>query len=130
MSKTNNNVITKNYSGKFGNQVVFRNRFGKNIMVKPQKKSTVPRSPVQMENQHSFSQAVAYARSVNADPVLKAKYAKKVYPGRTVYNLAISYYMRGMSIDDIDIPTQMEDAGDKTARSIDNSRRHLQHLSL
>jgi hypothetical protein len=115
MSKTNNNVITKNYSGKFGDQVVFRNRFGRSIMAKPQKKSTVPRSIVQLENQHSFAHAVAYAKSVIADPALKAKYAKKVLPGRTVYNLAISYFMKGKSIDDIDIPTQTEDAGDKIA---------------
>jgi hypothetical protein len=56
--------------------------------------SGVKHSPLQELKQSLFKEAVAYAHSVNRDPKKKTAYAKKLKKGETVFNKAISEYMK------------------------------------
>jgi len=113
MSKTKNNVITKTYSGKLGDQVVFRNRYGLSIMaITPRKKKRVP-TPAQLAHQQLFFKATRYAKAILADPIRKAKYAIKAFNGRTVYTLGISDYLKPPVVNEIDVTNYSGKIGDK-----------------
>lgn len=48
----------------------------------------------QKKSNKLFAAAVAYAKSVIADPVRRKKYESKLPAGKTVYNAALSDYMK------------------------------------
>lgn len=113
MSKTKDNVITRNYRGKFGDQVVFRNRYGESIMAKPPKPITIPPTEAQLGIRKMFLKAVMYAKSIHTNPVLKAKYTEKAVNGKTVFTLAIADFMKPPVIDKIDTSGYKGAIGDK-----------------
>ena len=82
-----------------GDKVIVRSR--------PQKRK-VPvwkQSPRQRQTRSNFKEATAYAKMVTRqDPEKKAYYAKKakIIGVRSAYSAAISDYMRGVTIEDID----------------------------
>jgi hypothetical protein len=99
--KSKDNAITKNYRGKFANQGVFRVRGGVSFISKIPRKTDNPPSEQQLARRHKFSKAVQYARMVIADPEMTALYAKRVRKGKTVYNLAISDFMKKQAIGEL-----------------------------
>lgn len=55
--------------------------------------SKVKRTKKQKDNNSLFQDAVAYARSVLADPKKVKAYKAKLKPGKTVYHTALSEYL-------------------------------------
>lgn len=91
MALANDNVITRNMSGSFGKQVVFRNRNGKTIACKPPvfRKDLVA-TPVQVENRTKFRIAQAYAKKAIQNEAVKAAYQAIAKPGQAAFNVAFT----------------------------------------
>jgi hypothetical protein len=94
MARVGNNDITQHLSGKFGNQIVFKTYKYGTVMSRYPDMSGVKLSAKQKKSNALFAQAVAYAKSVIADPVKRKKYEAKLSPGKTVYNAALSDFMK------------------------------------
>ena len=92
-----NDPILKLLRGKLGKQLVFK-QYGDTIVVtKYPKFRKKKRSPAQKANTSLFAQAVAYAQTILRDPKKYAAYKRRVKKGKTVYNTAISNFMRNKS---------------------------------
>jgi hypothetical protein len=91
MSKANDNVITRNMSGSFGKQIVFRNRNGQTIACKPPvfRKDLVA-TPVQVENRTKFRVAQAYAKKAIKIDAVKQAYQAVAKPGQAAFNVAFT----------------------------------------
>ena len=113
MSKSNQNVITKTYSGKLGNQVVFRNRDGKSIMCAMPKPITKAPTEAQINVRNLFLKGSIYAKAMLADPTMKTKYAEKAINGKSAYNVALADYIKPPVVDNIDASAYTGATGDK-----------------
>lgn len=91
MALANDNVITRNMSGSFGKQIVFRNRNGKTIACKPPvfRKDLVA-TPVQVENRTKFRIAQAYAKNAIKIDAVKQAYQAMAKPGQAAFNVAFT----------------------------------------
>jgi len=113
MSITKNNVITKTYSGKFGDQVVFRNRYGKSIMAAPPKPSSNEPTENQLNARQKFMLASRYAKNILQDPDMLAAYTAKCHEGITPYVLALTDYLKPPFIKQIITTGYAGNPGDK-----------------
>ena len=88
MARVNYNVVTHGISGKVGDLLQFRQRYGKTIIAKiaakPSKTSTN-----QQEIRDKFKLATAWAKSALKTPELLEIYQKRAAAGVTPYNLAL-----------------------------------------
>lgn len=94
MAKTKNVLLTgfKVSKAVLENQFVVKTRMGQTFLAKnPDMSNVVPSAP-QLEEKSRFAAAVAYAREIVNDPVLKENY--KAHPGSTVYHSAIKDYLK------------------------------------
>ncbi|KIC94648.1 hypothetical protein [Flavihumibacter solisilvae] len=91
MSKANDNVITRNMSGMFGDQVVFRKRGRNTIACKPPvfNKGLEPTAN-QQEARMSFRLAQAYAKKAIKDSLVKQAYQAVASPEQSAFNVAFS----------------------------------------
>ncbi|MRG45534.1 hypothetical protein GFS24_10435 [Chitinophaga sp. SYP-B3965] len=96
------NIIMKGAQGKFGKEVVFRQRNGKTIMCKVPKPYP-PKTPTQVANQERFAKANAFAKAAIADPVKKAQYQKRANPGQSAYNVAFVDAFHGAAISEVSV---------------------------
>jgi len=94
MSKTNQNPLTKYYSGKFGNDFVLRNNKGKSTLAKLPKPIAVAPTVAQKNVTSKFRLAVNYGKRCIADPELTAFYLSKPEKGTSVYRLAMMDYLK------------------------------------
>jgi hypothetical protein len=102
MAIANDNVIMRFQRGKIGG-LIFR-VWGENTVVsKAPDYSKIPRSEAQKANSSRFKVATRYGRRVLNDPVAYAFYDKKRRRNQTVWNVAISDYMKRPEIADIDV---------------------------
>ena len=88
-----NKTLLENISGTLGKQLVFKQYKDKTVVTRYPDMSKVKPSKAQKEKRSVFAEAVAYARDINRNPVKKAKYAKKVQPGESVYHFALKEYL-------------------------------------
>jgi hypothetical protein len=80
--------------GRIGKELVYRKYENKIVVSRYPDRSKIVYTATQKARQGLFAAAVAYARSIVSDPVLKKAYAKKLKNGkRRVYNAAIKEYM-------------------------------------
>jgi len=93
MARVNNNALLKGISGSLGEVVVKQYSYGTVVSKKPDM-SGVRSSQLQEVKRNLFKEAVAFAQAINRDPKKKAEYAKNLKPGQTVFNAAVSEYMR------------------------------------
>ena len=85
--------------GKMGDVVFKRTPNGETIMTKRPDMSRVKWSPAQKAHRKRFQQAVAYAKTVMADPKIRAMYEKKAAKARKrPRDLAISDYFKGKDL--------------------------------
>jgi hypothetical protein len=95
MAIVTNNIAVEGLSGKMGN-LVFRQLNGKTIVqAAPVRKA--PYNKAQLKQQNRFKEAMAYARVLLADPIVKAKYKAKARAkggNLNAFNVAVSEYMR------------------------------------
>ncbi len=89
-----NNDLVMGSSGRFGDQLVYRQRGGKTIVARRPKKKTVPASEHQLKVQELFAEAVLYAKTVISDEAKKAVYQAKAKPYKSAYLLALSDFLR------------------------------------
>jgi hypothetical protein len=113
MSSTTENYLTKNYRGKFGNQMVYRNRGDVSIMAKPPKKSAKEPTAAQMEIRRKFKQAVRWAKEALLDPANLAIYSAKATGMMTPYVVAMSDYLKPPVVHMIDSSGYKGVAGDQ-----------------
>jgi hypothetical protein len=94
MARINQQSLLKGLKGQIGKQLVFK-QYGKKTVVSryPDMSKVVP-SELQKEQRSCFAEAVAYAKTINNDPVMKAKYAKKLRKGKSVFQYAIQEYLK------------------------------------
>jgi hypothetical protein len=100
MASSKHNVIVHGLSGKVGDLVVFRQRFGKTLVGK------IPFNSGKLsENQQAvrekFLKAVAWAKAAVADPDLKTLYSLRANGGVTAFNLAIGDFFTAPEIAEI-----------------------------
>jgi hypothetical protein len=92
MARATRNLLTADLRGAIGKQVVFRVRNGKTFASKYPDMSGVKPSKKQLKEKGRFAKAVAFAQSIISDPAKKAAY--KVKKGQSVFNAAVSDYMK------------------------------------
>jgi hypothetical protein len=63
---------------------------------------TKPQTEAQLEHQQHFREAVIYAKTAMADPVMKGAYDAAVKSGESGFNLAIADFLRGPEILEVD----------------------------
>ena len=94
MANANENLILKNVRGQIGKQFIVKQYRGKTILTAypnmPKDKPTA----LQLLYRKRFADAMKYANSIKADPVLNALYETKVKPGQKVVNYAIAEYLQ------------------------------------
>ena len=93
MARLGKNNILRDISGQIGKQLVFKNYGDRTVITQYPDMSRVKPSRKQKSNRNLFKEAVAYAKTINCNPALKNKYAKKVKPGESVYHFAIKEYL-------------------------------------
>lgn len=114
MAKSLNNTITYGLSGKFGEQIVFRQVNGNTLVCK----SPIGRgesSAKQKQQQEKFKKASLYAKNTLEDPVLSAEYAleAKRRKGLSAYNVAVADYLTSPTIDKVDVSAYTGNVGEK-----------------
>ena len=92
MARVSKNVLTTELHGAIGKQIVFRVINGKSFASKYPDMSRVKPSRKQLVEKGRFAKAVAFAQSILKDPAKKAAY--KVKKGQSVFNAAVSDYMK------------------------------------
>jgi Skp family chaperone for outer membrane proteins len=95
MARTSNNSLTKGLRGQIGKQLVFKQYGKKTVVTRYPDMSKVVPSELQKAQRNGFAEAVAYAKSINNDSALRAKYAKKVKKGKSVFQYAIQEFLKG-----------------------------------
>jgi hypothetical protein len=110
MAIANDNVIMRFQRGKIAG-LIFR-VWGENTVVsKAPDYSKIPRSEAQKANSNRFRGATRYGRRVLNDPVAYAYYSPKRRGIQTVWNVAISDYMKRPEIAEIDVWNYSGQAG-------------------
>ena len=110
MAKSIRNVITHGLSGKVGDLVLFRQRFGKTFMGNIPNITAAP-SAKQRAVREKFQKAVKYASAILKDPAIKALYAIKAGGGITPFNLAVVDYFTAPVITDVNTTAYTGAAG-------------------
>ena len=99
MARLAPNSPLKNIKGKLGKQLVFKQYGDKTVVTVYPNMSRVKPSKVQKIYRNKFKEAVAYAKRINRDPILKKQYLQKVQPGESVYHFALKEFLKKEDID-------------------------------
>ncbi len=113
MSITKSNAITKNYRGKFGDQVVFRNRFGHSVMAIPPKRPKTAPTENQVAARRKFLLASRYAKNILQDPDMLAAYMARSHDGLSPYILAVTDWLNPPFVDQVDASGYHGNPGDR-----------------
>jgi len=81
-------------SGAIGKQLVYKQYKDGQVVTKFPDMSRITASTHQRRCRNLFKEAVAYAKAINNDPDKKKAYLKNTGENKTVFNTAISEYMR------------------------------------
>ena len=94
MAKGDNSILLRQVRGQIGKQIVVKH-YGKKIVITSYPDmSRIKPSKQQQANRKLFAEAVSFARDIQNDPEKNALYKRRVKKGQTVYNCAISEYLR------------------------------------
>ena len=93
MAISKHNVVTDSLSGKVGN-VIFKNYGDKTVISRYPDMSKVVKSNKQLDRQHLFKAAQAYAKSIISDPEKKLAFVKTIPKGKIAYHAAISQFLK------------------------------------
>jgi hypothetical protein len=132
MSKTNQNSLTKFYSGKFGEDFVLRHYYnGKSVLAKlPRPYDTTP-TEQQAVVRTNFTLAVNYARHCRVDREMLALYGPTVKVGRSIYRQAMNDYLNPPEIVNIDVREYKGRKGHViTVHAMDDFRVKSVHLQI
>jgi hypothetical protein len=101
MTTVKKNFMTKGLSGKYDENVVFRQWKGRTIFAHPPTKNE-KMTERQMLRCQLFLEAVDYASLALKDPELKEAYRKMAPLGSTAYNMAVADYLTLPRVEKID----------------------------
>jgi hypothetical protein len=122
MAKQENNIVMKNTSGMFGDQVVFRQRAGETILAAPP--IINPNRPITADEElvrDKFKLAVRNAKTAVTNPVKKAAYQAMAKPGQSAFNVAFTDAYFSPEIMEVDSGFYNGVIGDKvTVKAVDN----------
>ncbi|MES2380007.1 MAG: hypothetical protein V4538_03135 [Bacteroidota bacterium] len=113
MAIVNKNLITKGLSGMLGGTLVFRSVGDKTVVATAPSTSKVP-TVAQKNQRERFQQAVLYAKSQMADPIIKAEYEThaKGSGAPNAYNIAVADFFNAPDITEIDLSKYLGKKGD------------------
>ena len=93
MARLAANSSLNGISGQLGKQLVFKKYGDKIVVTQYPDMSRIKPSPLQKHKRAIFKEAVAYAKNINRNPVLKKEYLQKVKRGESVYHFALKEYL-------------------------------------
>jgi hypothetical protein len=92
------NPTVEQFRGKIGG-MTYRMMYGKQTAMKTPDMSEVKWSEAQEAERRRFRKAIAYARTVMADPALRAQYQKRARRAkRQAFRVAVSDYYAGKNL--------------------------------
>ena len=86
------NTMLRNMKGRIGD-IVIKQYGDKTVVSKYPDMSNIIPSDSQKEKRNRFAEAVAYAKTINSSPILKADYLKRVGEVRSVYQHALKEFL-------------------------------------
>lgn len=93
MARVKDNIITQGLSGNIDKQIVFKTRNNITFTTRyPDMTKFVPSEKQKLEK-NRFAKAVAYAKTILANPVKKVEVASRTPIGKLVYHQAIKEYL-------------------------------------
>jgi hypothetical protein len=103
MGKVKNNLLTKGFSGRIGDEIVFRQVGDRTLFAKRPRASTVL-SPAQEAQRNLFGKAVVFAKTMMLDPAIKADYENRARLAGlgSAFSAAITDYLRAPGITSIE----------------------------
>jgi hypothetical protein len=126
MAHSKTNLITLGFSGKLGNQVIFRNVNGQSIMQNFPSRRHKKAVGKQVETCQRFREASRYAKTVLKNPEMLAAYRAKAKKGQTAYNVAVADYLTSPVVTDIDASMYHGHAGEKITVTAKDSFRVME----
>ncbi len=96
MARVKTNALLQGVSGKVGN-IVFKNYASGTVISSRPDRSKVKLSIIQKKSNSKFKKAVAFAKGVLADPAKRKAYEAKLKPGKSVYHVVLSEFMKNGS---------------------------------
>ena len=94
MNKQNKNIVLNGFSGTIAKQIVVKQYKKGTVFAKYPDRSHVKPSDQQLKDQSKFAKAVAFAKAIISDPVEKQKWQEQISKDTTVFQAAISWYMK------------------------------------
>lgn len=103
MGKVKENLLTKGFSGRIGDEIVFRQVKNRTLFAKRPRRSTIV-SPNQLPQRELFSKAVVFAKTMLLDPLIRADYQNRAKLGglASAYSAAVTDYLKAPKINSID----------------------------
>jgi len=101
MATGNLNTIFKELRGALGKQIVIKQYKNKTVITAyPSTSKRKKKNPTKLQSiyRDDFAKAVQYAQGIIRDPAKKKAYEKKLKPGQSVYNYAVSEYKKKYGI--------------------------------
>ena len=86
------NTMLRSMKGRIGD-IVIKQYGDKTVVSKYPDMSNIIPSDSQKEKRNRFAEAVAYAKTINSSPTLKADYLKRVGEVRSVYQHALKEFL-------------------------------------
>ena len=131
MAKNLNNDASLGYSGRFGQMFSFRQIGGETEAYRRPRKRKGPGTDKQEHHREKFLEATYYAKTVMADPALTAIYQEKTTARKSVYNLAVSDFIKAPVIKFINTGNYHGQAQDTLIiRAIDDFKVSLVNVSI
>jgi hypothetical protein len=103
MAESKNNIIIQGMSGKFGNELVFRQLPGKTIVAAAPGPTQKPPTEAKQAANNNFQRATLYGKSVKNDPALQQAYNAAAKPRQNGWNVAVADFLNAPDIQSIDI---------------------------
>ena len=114
MAKSKNNVVTHGLSGKIGDLLVFRQRYGQTVVSKIPQQSAKS-SDRQAAHRKRFQQAAFYGKAAIDSPETASLYKAAATKGRTPFNVAVADFLNAPDIVHVDLSGYAGNVGDRIA---------------
>jgi hypothetical protein len=103
MGKVKENLLTKGFSGRIGDEIVFRQVKNRTLFAKRPRKSTII-TPNQVSQRELFAKAVVFAKTMLLDPAIRADYQNRARQAglASAYSAALTDYLKAPKINAID----------------------------
>lgn len=112
MVKIKKNIVTKGWSGKLGDDIVFRKKGNQTyVALSPTKTNREPSEKQKAQNQ-KFKLAIVFAKAQMADPAKKERYDLLKTEFKSAFNIAVADFLRPPDITDVDVGAYAGQVGD------------------